>query len=251
MGMAVIMMNFKKFALGFVLLSTVIVSGCASSRDDIDYGEVYDPWEPYNRAVFSFNEGVDYVLLNPITEVYRFVVPGAFRTAIANFLENLKSPVYLANELLQGDLEGAGVVTQRFIFNTFTGFGGIVDTASWEGITYEPEDFGQTLAVWGVDSGPYFVLPFFGPSSVRDTFGLAGDMALDPINWYVWEHDKDDIAITRAAATVLTTKDKYLDLQRELKESSVDYYAAARSVWMQRRNELINDGDAHQYDEYE
>lgn len=250
------MAQFKKLFLSAALLSTVVLGGCASSRSDTAYGDVYDPWEPYNRAVFTFNEGVDYVLLNPATEVYRFVLPGAFRTAISNFLNNLKSPVYLFNELLQGDLHGAGIVTQRFVFNTFTGFGGILDTASWEGITYEPEDFGQTLAVWGVDSGPYFVLPFFGPSSVRDTFGIAGDMAMNPVNWYVWNNDKEDLAIGLTAATVLSTKDQYLDLQRNLKKDSLDYYAAARSVWMQRRNALINDqisndGSVIEYEDYE
>lgn len=246
----------KNLVLGLALASTVMVGGCASSRSDADYGEVYDPWEPYNRAVFKFNEGVDYVILNPVTDVYRFIVPDAFRTAITNFLNNLKSPVYLANELLQGDWNGAGIVTQRFVFNTFTGFGGILDTASWEGITYEPEDFGQTLAVWGVDSGPYFVLPFFGPSSVRDTFGIAGDMALNPVNWYVWNNDKDDLGTGLLVATVLSTKDQYIDLQRNLKKDSLDYYAAARSVWMQRRNALINDRNSDgapvvEYDDYE
>lgn len=234
-------------------MSTIVLGGCASNRDMAAYGEVYDPWEPYNRAVFSFNEGVDYIILNPLTEVYRFAVPDAFRMAIANFLNNLKSPVYLVNELLQGDLEGAGIVTQRFVFNTFTGFGGILDTASWEGITHEPEDFGQTLAVWGVDSGPYLVLPFFGPSSARDAFGMAGDMVMDPVNWYLWENDKDDLNTGLTVATVLTTKDRFLDLQRQLKEDSFDYYAATRSVWMQRRQALINDSTTTTsgYDDFE
>lgn len=246
------MTYFKRLFLGAVFLSTVTLGGCASSNDDLRYGEVYDPWEPYNRAMFTFNEGVDYVLLNPLTEAYRFVVPDAFRTAIANFLNNLKSPIYLANELLQGDLHGAGIVTQRFVFNTFTGFGGILDTASWEGITYEPEDFGQTLAVWGVDSGPYFVLPILGPSSVRDAFGMATDYAMNPVNWYLWNTDKNDVETTLLAATVLTTKDQYLDLQRELKKDSLDYYATVRSVWTQNRNALIADHKSvTAYEEYE
>lgn len=241
---------FKKLFLGAALISTVGLNACASN-DTPNYGEVYDPWEPYNRAVFSFNTGVDYVLLDPLTEAYRFIVPDAFRYAIANFLNNIKSPVYLANELLQGDLEGASLVTKRFIFNTFTGFGGIVDTASWEGMDYEPEDFGQTLAVWGVGSGPYTVLPFFGPSTVRDGFGLIGDYAMDPINWYAWNHENTDVDTIRTAATVLTVKDQVLDLQKDLKANSLDYYAATRSVWLQRRAVDINDGHTDvNYDEY-
>ena len=231
----------------FMVSSLSLLSACSSNSDE---GDIYDPWEPYNRAMFSFNEGVDYILLDPVTEVYRFIVPDAFRIAIGNVLKNIKSPVYLANELLQGDLDGAALVTQRFVFNTFTGFGGILDTASWEGMDYQPEDFGQTLAVWGVGSGPYVVLPFVGPSTVRDTVGIAGDMAMDPVNWYVWSEDKDDLGTGRMVATLLTTKDDLLDFQRDLKRNSFDYYAATRSVWMQRRNALILDGDAD-YDEYD
>jgi len=242
------MIDFKKLLLTATLVSTIALGSCASSQQTAT-GDAYDPWEPYNRAIFSFNEGVDYVFLNPVTEAYRFVVPNAFRMAIANFLDNIKSPVYLANELLQGDFDGAALVTKRFVLNTLTGFGGILDTASWEGMDYTPEDFGQTMAVWGVESGPYVVLPFFGPSSVRDGFGLVGDMALDPINWYAWNHDNTDVATIRFAATALTTKDQYLDLQRDLKANSLDYYAATRSVWLQRRQSLINDGDVG-YEEY-
>jgi len=243
--------KFKKLLSAVALSSTLLMGACASTQDQgAMQSDIYDPWEPYNRAVFAFNDGVDTVLLNPLTEVYRFVLPDVFEVAIHNFLENLKSPVYLANELLQGDLDGAGLVTKRFVFNTFTGFGGIVDTASWEGMTYQPEDFGQTLASWGVDSGPYVVLPLFGPSTVRDGFGMIGDIAMDPINWYIWEHDKDDLGLIRMGATVLDTKNQIMDLQRELKSSSLDYYAATRSVWMQRRQALINDGTEVEYEEY-
>lgn len=242
-------MTFKKLFLTLTLASTVALGSCASSQNTSN-GDIYDPWESYNRTVFSFNQGVDYILLDPITEVYRFVMPSAFRTAISNFLNHIKSPVYLANELLQGDLDGAGLVTKRFVLNSFTGFGGIVDTASWEGMTYEPEDFGQTLAVWGVGSGPYVVMPFFGPSTMRDSVGLVADMAMDPINWYAWENDGTDIDTIRLGATILTTKDELLDLQRDLKTNSLDYYAATRSVWLQRRQALISDGDVGYEDYY-
>lgn len=140
---------FKKLFLSAAVISTMGLNACATDNT-APYSEINDPWEPYNRAVFSFNRGVDYVLLDPLTEGYRFIVPDAFRIAISNFLKNIKSPVYLANELLQGDWDGAALVTKRFVFNTFTGFGGILDTASWEGMTYEPEDFGQTMAVLGI-----------------------------------------------------------------------------------------------------
>jgi phospholipid-binding lipoprotein MlaA len=246
-------MTLRKHFHFLTLACVLMVSACSSSSNDTNVGYVYDPIEPVNRAVFEFNNGVDYVLLDPLTEVYRFVVPSAFRTAIGNFLSNLKSPVYLANELLQGDLDDAGLVTKRFVLNSLTGFGGILDTASWEGMDYTPEDFGQTLAVWGVDSGPYLVLPFFGPSSVRDTAGIIGDMAMDPVNWYIWNNDKDGLGYARTAATVLTTKDQIYDLQQDLKINSLDYYATMRSAWAQRRQALINDrqSDGYTYAEYE
>ena len=230
----------KKLFLGAVLISTVGLGACASNENT--YSEAYDPLEPYNRAIFAFNNGVDYVLLDPLTEAYRFVVPDVIRLAISNFLTHIKTPVYLANELLQGDLDGAGLVTKRFVLNSFTGFGGIVDTASWEGMTYEPEDFGQTLAVWGVGSGPYMVLPLFGPSTTRDSFGLLGDMVMDPINWYAWDsaHENTDVDTIRMGATIMATKDQFLDLQKDLKRNSLDYYAATRSVWLQRRQRIIS-----------
>jgi len=241
---------FKNIVMGLALSSTLMLGACASNKE-MEYGEIYDPYESYNRAVFSFNQGVDYAVLDPLTETYRFVMPEAFRMAISNFLTNIKSPLYVINELLQGDFDDAGLVTKRFVFNTFTGFGGIVDTASWEGLTYEPEDFGQTMAVWGVDSGAYLVLPIFGPSTMRDSFGFFGDMILDPVNWYVWTEGKDDLNYALTGATIIDTKDKFIDLQRDLKENSLDYYAATRSVWMQRREALINDGEIYDYGEFE
>jgi phospholipid-binding lipoprotein MlaA len=243
------MNKLKTLILGSAAIATLGLSACATSND-VSNGEVYDPWEPYNRAVFTFNDGVDTVLLNPLTEVYRFVMPDAFRMAIANFLQNIKSPVYLANELLQGDVDNAGLVTKRFVLNTLTGFGGILDTASWEGMTYQPTDFGATMASWGVNSGPYVVLPLLGPSTTRDSFGIIGDMALDPINWYVWNNDGTDVDTIRLGATILTTKDAIMDLQKDLKRNSIDYYAATRSVWLQRRQAILNGENVVEYDDY-
>lgn len=243
------MNRLKSILLGTATIATLGLSACASTNDKAN-GDIYDPYEPVNRAIFSFNTGVDTVVLNPLTEVYRFIVPDAFRMAIANVLNHIKSPVYLANELLQGDLDNAGLVTKRFVLNTFTGFGGILDTASWEGMTYQPTDFGATMASWGVNAGPYIVIPIMGPSTTRDGFGILGDMALDPINWYVWNHDNTDVGTIRLAATVLSKKDELMDFQKDLKRNSLDYYAATRSVWLQRRQAILNGENVVEYDEY-
>ena len=245
----------KKLSLNFALIGTLMLGACSTASDNTYEHGIYDPWEKYNRGVLAFNEGVDYVLLDPITKGYRLIVPGAFRTALSNFLFNLKHPVYFINEVLQGDWEDAGLVTKRFVFNTFTGFGGIVDTASWEGMNYEGEDFGQTLAVWGVDSGPYMVLPLWGPSSLRDSSGMVVDLFIDPVDWYLASQDKLDVEIARIVATGLVTKEELLDLQESLRENSTDYYASLRSIWAQRRYSLIHDGEAYgfedDYDDYE
>lgn len=226
-------------------MSLVLLSGCAASGKTELLSEegIYDPYEDFNRAVFAFNQGVDTVILEPVTIVYRGVVPAAGRTGVSNVLSNLKSPVYLANEMMQGDWEDAGLVIKRFLINTFTGFGGLLDTASWEGIDYVPEDFGQTLYHWGMKESPYLVLPFFGPSTVRDSIGIGGDMVMDPLWWYVHNTDRDGFGITRTAATVLTVKDQTMDSYNDLERNSFDPYAALRSVYFQRRGALVKDLD--------
>jgi len=239
-------MNFKNSAatLALALLLTTGLAGCATapqgSADNRD-AVISDPLEPVNRVTLAFNELLDKVLFNPINTVYRTVVPEVGRNAVHNVLENLKSPVYLANELLQGDIKGAGTVAKRFAINTFTGFGGILDTASWEGITYQPEDFGQTLATWGVGAGPYIVWPIMGPSTLRDSVGFVGDIAMDPLYWYAVNNDRQGISYVRAGLTLLDTKDRTRNMLEDLRRNSGDYYTALQSVYIQRRNALIND----------
>ncbi len=221
------------------------VTGCTSSssmKNDLGQSEVNDPLEPVNRAVFKFNEGVDYVVFAPLARGYKAIVPKKGQTGIRNFLRNLASPIDFTNQLLQGDFEGAADVTGRFLLNTTFGLGGFIDIAESEaGVEYEGEDFGQTLAVWGVGDGPYVVLPFLGPSNARDTVGLAADTAGDPLNWYVNRTNRDWQAYTRAGLTAIDTKARLLDPMSELKESSLDYYATVRSIYKQFREAAIAD----------
>jgi len=243
------MRHLLKTSIQVFCFSLVLAIGACATTGEVSHADVYDPLEPMNRVVFAFNEGLDFILLDPVTEIYRFIVPDPVRIAIGNILNNLKSPVYLANELLQGDISGATIVAQRFILNTFTGFGGILDTASWEGMTHESGDFGQTLANWGVNSGFYLVLPVLGPSNVRDTVGMVGDMAMDPLNWYMWNNDKDGLAAGRLVATYLTAKDRVYNMQNDLKINSLDYYATVRSIMTQRRNTSVYEDDIYfEYD---
>lgn len=222
------------------------LSGCASTAKntasyDADEPVVSDPIEPFNRAMLGLNEALDKIIFNPITMAYRFIVPDVGRKAVHNVLENVKSPVYLANELLQGDLEGAGTVVKRFAINTTVGIAGLVDVAAQQGTTYQPEDFGQTLATWGVGSGPYIVWPILGPSTLRDSVGFVGDIAMDPLFWYAYNNEKTGLQYTRTGLTLLDTKDRYHDTMADLRRNSGDLYTALQSVYMQRRKALIND----------
>ncbi|HEY8964366.1 MAG TPA: VacJ family lipoprotein [Alphaproteobacteria bacterium] len=237
--------KFKNTAatLALVLVLSTGLAGCATGPKATASGDevVSDPLKPFNSAMLSFNEILDKIFFNPINTAYRVIVPEPGRQAIHNVLENLKSPVYLANELLQGDFKGAGLVVKRFAINTFAGFGGLMDTAASNGMPYQPEDFGQTLAVWGVGSGPYIVWPILGPSTLRDSVGFVGDIAMDPLYWYAANNDKKALSYIRAGLTLIDTKDRTRNMLEDLRRNSGDYYTALQSVYMQRRNALIND----------
>lgn len=241
--------GFNRF-IGMALMVAALgagLSGCASTRKapaaGYDEAIVSDPLEPLNRVTLGLNEILDKVIFNPLTTAYRFVVPDVGRQAVHNVLENVKAPVHLANELLQGDLKGAGTVLTRFAINTTVGVAGIVDVAAKEGITHQPEDFGQTLASWGVGNGPYIVWPILGPSTLRDSVGFVGDIAMDPLFWYAYNNEKYALQYGRTGLTILDSKDRYRDLQDDLRRNSADYYTALQSVYIQRRNALINDMD--------
>ncbi|HYD30686.1 MAG TPA: VacJ family lipoprotein [Azospirillaceae bacterium] len=208
------------------------------------YWEANDPFEGVNRAVFGLNEGTDILVIRPAAEIYRGVVPSPVRDAVRNFLRNLASPIVIANQLLQGDMKGVSVAVRRFLINTTVGVGGLVDVAEREGLPYESEDFGQTLAVWGVPEGPYVVLPLLGPSSVRDSVGLAADTAADPVRIVANHNEADDVLIGRAAASGVDTRARLIEPVDDLRKNSLDYYAAVRSLYRQRREADITDRKA-------
>ncbi len=203
--------------------------------------QVNDPLESVNRAVFGFNNVVDQVVLDPAIVAYRAAVPKPARTGLKNFLHNLESPLFFVNNLLQGDIVGATTTLKRTLINTFVGFGGLFDFAAAEGINPDTEDFGQTLAVWGVGDGPYLVLPLLGPSNARDLTGLIVDSYADPINNYARNTDQEEWMYARAGAKALVAKNNVYDVQKDLKRSSSDYYAAVRSASRQSREAAISD----------
>ena len=220
-----------------------MVASCASDKEPIYVGdiEVHDPYEGYNRGVFAFNDAVNDNVVHPVIKGYRTVVPDPARTGLRNVLRTLRAPVNFGNQVLQGDVEGAGNVVKRTIINVLVGAGGLFDVAGYEGIEYEAEDFGQTLAVWGVDHGPYLVVPLIGPSSLRDYSGYIIDGLADPLRWYLLNIEEDGLYYTKLGLDYLTLRESLIDILEELEESSVDYYAATRSIYYQRRQALVED----------
>lgn len=224
------------------LLMTAILTGAMALGSFAHAQEaVYDPIEPVNRGILKFNNVVDDVVLDPAVVAYRAVTPKPFRTGLRNFVRNLKSPLYFANNLLQGDLPGAGNTLARTFINTLVGFGGVWDVAGENGIKEDTEDFGQTLAVWGVGPGPYLVLPLLGPSNVRDTAGIVVDGYADPLNRYADNVDKEEWIWIRRGVEGLVVKNDIYDAQKDLKKNSADYYAALRSASQQKRAADIAD----------
>ncbi|MEQ8966717.1 MAG: VacJ family lipoprotein [Azospirillaceae bacterium] len=229
------------------LVAAAALAGCAGTGqgDGSALDRVNDPLEPANRVIFAANQAVDTVVLRPVAVTYGTWVPEPIQYNVRSFLRNLRSPLIIANELLQGDWEGAERATARFFVNTIAGAGGIVDIAGDNlGIPFEPEDFGQTLAVWGVDSGPYIVLPLFGPSTLRDATGLGVEMVADPVtNQLDWGLlDETPMEYVRPGLTAADTRYRTLEATDELEASSLDYYAAVRSFYLQDRARQITDG---------
>lgn len=195
-----------------------------------------DPWEGFNRAVFNFNEGLDRAILKPVTQGYRYVTPEIAQTGVNNFFENLKDVRTLINNLLQGKVHNAFEDFARITFNTTFGLGGLIDVATPMGISKNNEDFGQTLGRWGVSSGPYVVLPLFGPSTVRDTVGMVPDWYLDPL-YYV---DDNTTRVSLRVLRVVDTRSQLMDAERII---SGDRYVFIRDAYLQRREFLVNDGE--------
>ena len=197
-----------------------------------------DPLEVPNRMFFAFNEALDFAVIRPIAVTYRFIVPTGVRNTVRNFLRNLRSPVTLANDLLQGDLERAEITFTRFFINSTIGMLGLFDIAAESGFPYHDEDFGQTMGTYGAGEGFYLVLPVLGPSSLRDGAGRVVDMFLDPLTYIA----PQEFALGRAAATGVDFRSRNIDELDQLKADSLDFYARIRSLYRQFRDNEINNG---------
>jgi phospholipid-binding lipoprotein MlaA len=240
-------------ALLALALSGIVLSGCATApgNDPSAVADENDPLEGVNRAIFGFNQGTDILLIRPVADIYRTLLPERVRNGVRNFLRNLSSPLFVANQLLQGDWKGAEVATKRFLVNTTVGIGGVMDIAADYDLPFEAEDFGQTLATWGIPEGPYIVLPLLGPSNVRDSVGLAVDSIGDPLNQWAGNTNQDWITYSRAGGSGIDSRAGLIDPLDDLQRNSLDYYASLRSLYRQNRRQLINDGQVDvEYPDY-
>jgi phospholipid-binding lipoprotein MlaA len=228
------------------VIAALLLGGCATRPDDPDdlayYLETGDPLEPMNRAIFQFNEVADKVVLRPAAVGYRTVVPKGVRIGIRNFLNHLRSPITILNALLQGEGERARDTFGRFLTNTILGLGGLIDVSSDAGIPQHYEDFGQTLAVWGFEPGPYLMLPLLGPSSFRDGIGYSIDGFIDPFGRVISnEYGLEGLGVRYTLSSV-DWRASNLKTIDELRNSSLDFYATVRSGFRQRRAHDIRNG---------
>jgi len=222
----------------FVSAGLFAVGGCATT------GPTADPYEGFNRAMFGANRAVDKAVVRPGTVVYRTVTPVPARRGLSRILENLTEPWSAINALLQGKPKRAINSLGRFVINTTIGVGGLADHATGLGLKPTREDFGQTLATWGVKDGGYLVLPLFGPSTVRDGVGIGVGMVADPQNIAISEVAKPKLAESAAIAVAraISARSDFVDSGgEEVLNTSADPYATARSAYFQRRAVVIAD----------
>lgn len=231
-----------KPALPGAALLAVALAACASTPA-AGANDIADPYEGFNRKMFAFNNGLDKYALDPAATAYKTVTPEFARDRVTDFLRNLRGPVIFANDVLQGEPDRAGTTFARFGINTTIGLLGLWDAATHMGLDRHNEDFGQTLAVWGVESGPYLVLPVLGPTTPRDLTGFGVDRAIDPLTWVQLDNDDDtDLAIRAGLGVVgaLNTRVRLDDQINTLNAQPEPYIALRRIYSSSRQAEILN-----------
>jgi phospholipid-binding lipoprotein MlaA len=217
-----------------LLLACLSLGGCASAPKNPK-----DPFESFNRGVYQFNDTVDKAVTKPVALSYNAVVPPPLRLMVSNFFSNLNDITVAINNLLQFKFVDALSDGGRVVINTTVGLFGVADVATAVGLKKHDEDFGQTLGRWGVESGPYLMLPFFGPSSIRDGAGLVADGHVNPL----WRVEPVDERNQIVATSIVDKRAILLNKEEVLDAAALDRYAFIRDAYMQRRRSLVYDGD--------
>ncbi len=228
------------------VFAVFFLSGCASVPDDPEEKREYevrnDPMEPLNRKIFAFNEGLDKMIFRPLALGY-LQVPEYGRDRIHNVIVNVRAPVHFGNAILQGDIPSIGNILGRFLVNTTIGLGGMYDVATAIGIKDVNTDFGITLARYGFDEGPYLVMPVLGPGMVRSLVGRGADTFLDPLTYVYNGQDMDpEAGIIQAAITGIDLRARLFGPIEDIRENSIDHYAAVRSYYRQERRRQVRSG---------
>jgi phospholipid-binding lipoprotein MlaA len=226
-----------------LLAATLALGACAASENSTRTET--DPWEPLNRGLYRFNDGIDRFLLRPIAGGYRKITPSFIRHGVSNFSDNLTTPRSAVNNFLQGKPKRGLSDVTRFLFNSTIGIVGLFDIASRGGLEVYNEDFGQTLAVWGVPDGPFVFLPLMGPRTLRDAVALPIDILSDPLIHYDNASVRDKLYILR----VIDLRSRLFVAERFL-EDSKDKYLTIRESYLQNRRYQIYDGDPPDEDDF-
>lgn len=223
-----------------VAICAGLLSACATPKgsQNSDAQAGYDPIEPVNRGIFQFNYAVDSVLIKPIAQGYGAVMPKRGKIMVSNFVSNIKEPVTFANSILQADANNSFITLWRFLINSSFGIGGLFDPATDIGLRNRETGLGDTFAIYGADTGPYLMIPIFGPSSVRDGLGKLGDVFMDPISY-----TNNPIFYSVIAIKTIEARDRNMKLLNDI-YNSIDPYTTMRSIYTQYRTKAVNNAIA-------
>ena len=233
-----------------ILLIALTLGACAGTTGDVStlvdepVAPVYDPWERLNRGVFSVNRNLDKVTLRPVAKGYRNASGSFLRKGVNNFFSNLRTPLTIVNQLLQGKGRLALSDSGRLLLNSTVGLAGLLDPATAIGLDKHEEDFGQTLAVWGVPDGPFVVVPLLGPRTLRDALAIPLNFFADPLLHY----DNTSVRDKLWGLQAVQVRARLLAAERLL-EDSYDPYITTREAWLQNRRYEIYDGDPPEGDD--
>jgi len=230
---------------GFLLFVVIVtLGGCATTGS----GDTRDPFEGFNRGVYSLNQSLDKALFDPLSKAYRAITPNVVDRGVTNFFSNLGDIAVVANDLLQLKIDQALSDATRFIFNSTIGLLGFFDVSSHIDLPRHDEDFGQTLAFWGVGAGPYLMVPFFGPTTVRDATGFVVDAGiLNPV-FYI---DDDALKASLLSLNYIDFKADLLSGKKLLGEAALDEYEFVKNAYFEKRDKQINDRDTADYSDLE
>ena len=229
---------------GVAPIMSVLDAPAPDGAEPLSPGQLADPWEPFNRAIFRFNQDVDRDLVLPWTDAYVTLTPELVRIGVGNFVANAQDAWSSVNNLLQGKFDRSVMMTMRFATNTVFGALGLSDIATAVGIERWPEDFGQTLGVWGFAPGPFLMLPLFGPSTVRDAVGLPLDLAASPY----YSLNAGAVRPGLTVLGVLNARSQLLSVTEALDAIALDRYSFIRDAFLSRRLRLVYDGDPPEED---